>query len=480
METNFSHQTFISPFSWRYGSEEMRSIWSEHRKRTLLRRVWIALAKAQCKAGLVSQAQVDDLYAHKDDIDIPRSLEIEKTIRHDLMAEIKTYAEQCPIGGSIIHLGATSMDALDNMDVIRQKEALAIILKHVKAVAESFIEKIVAFSDTPCMAFTHIQPAEITTVGYRLAQTAQDLLQDITNLTTIYSSLRGKGMKGAVGSSASYTVLLQGSGMDAREMERLVMDELDLGAFEAATQVYPRKQDWQLGAALAGLAQTLYKFAIDVRLLQSPAIGEWSEPFGEKQVGSSAMPFKRNPIESEKIDSLCRFVVSQCDVLWQNAAHSFLERTLDDSANRRVVLPEMFMAIEEALMCTSHIVSQMRIHRAQIERNLKTWGVFASSERLLMELGRNGADRQHMHEVIRQHSLIAWEAVQQGKENPLIEMLSHDTEILEYLNVHQILLSMYTEDYVGDAPQRARHVSQMLQESIKHIPSTIPQNNLRR
>ncbi|MFA6864449.1 MAG: lyase family protein, partial [Sphaerochaetaceae bacterium] len=205
--TSFTHETYLSPFTWRYGTDEMKSIYSEKHKRTLLRKVWIALATAQMEAGLVSEEQVKELIAHKDDIDIDRATEIENEIHHDLMAEIKTYAEQCPNGGSIIHLGATSMDVLDNMDAIRLKEALDITIHKSKELLSLFVDKMSEYKDLPCMAFTHIQPAEPTTVGYRFAQTAQDLIDDIKDLENVRDNIRGKGMKGAVGTAASYTEL---------------------------------------------------------------------------------------------------------------------------------------------------------------------------------------------------------------------------------------------------------------------------------
>ncbi|MHC1691410.1 MAG: adenylosuccinate lyase [Sphaerochaetaceae bacterium] len=466
MSDQFTHDTFISPFTWRYGSEEMRSLWSESHKRRTLRKVWIALAKAQLCAGLVSPQQVDDLIAHQEQIDIARASEIEEQIHHDLMAEIRTYAEQCPVGGSIIHLGATSMDVLDNMDVIRQKESLDLVIGRLKTFAQALCVKMETFADTPCMAFTHIQPAEPTTIGYRIAQTAQDILDDLEQLQTLRAGLKGKGMKGAVGTSASYATLLEGTGLTPMHMEHLVMEDLGIVPFMACTQVYPRKQDWRLGTALAGLCCTLYKFAIDFRLLQSPTIGEWSEPFGSQQVGSSAMPFKRNPINAEKIDSLCRFVSVQSDILWQNAANTLLERTLDDSANRRVVLPEMFLATEEALLTAIKLVEGMRIHTAAVQRNLAAYGLFASSERLLMELGKRGADRQHMHEVIRNHSLAAWEEVQQGRPNPLASSLSQDPEVTAYIAQQEVVKLLDANGYIGDAPARTRMVKDMLSKAI--------------
>ena len=453
---DFGFDTFISPLTWRYGSSEMKEIWSERNKRLLLRRVWVALATAQNKAGLVSDAQLADLRAHAQDVDIQRALEIEAEIKHDLMAEIKTYAEQCNVGGGIIHLGATSMDVLDNADALRLREAVALILGKTKALRNTFADQAMKYKDEPCMAFTHIQSAEVTTVGYRLALVAQDLDADIRELEGL--QIRGKGMKGAVGTRASYKCLLEGSGMTSEQMDKAVMDELGLVAFDGATQVYPRSQDLRIMHVLDSLSCTLAKFALDFRMLQSTAIGEWSEPFGKSQVGSSAMPFKRNPINCEKMDSLCRYVHSLVPNAWDNASLSILERTLDDSANRRLFLPQAFLALDEVLMTAQKAVSGMNVHIAAIRRNLESYGVFAATERLLMELGRRGADRQQMHEVIREQSLKAWAEVQEGKSNPLKELLAADKSILKYMGSDEVARCLDASDYYGDAPQMVLNI----------------------
>ncbi len=463
---SYGHDTFISPFTWRYGSEQMRSIWSETHKRTLLRSFWVALARAEMKAGIVTDEQVKDLESKRDAIDIDRASEIEAEIHHDLMAEIKTFAEQCPVGGSVIHLGATSMDALDNMDAIRLAEAMDLIIgktKELLMIIERLIEE---KADTPCMAFTHIQPAEPTTIGYRLAQYGQDILMDLEYLQQVRRQLRGKGLKGAVGTSASYTELLKGTGLSARELETFVMEELGIEPFTAATQVYPRKQDWIISNAIAGLAGSLYKMAFDLRLLQSPPIGEWAEPFGSKQVGSSAMPFKRNPIRSEKIDSLARFIAHLPNTLWHNAAHTLLERTLDDSANRREVFPAAFLSLDEILKTALHVVKGIQFRDVAIERNLSVYGAFAATERLLMELGRRGADRQEMHEVIREHSLTAWDDLQRGNEIKLSATLTTDPRVVEFISTQDALALLDASAYVGDAPSRALEVAQQIKLAL--------------
>jgi adenylosuccinate lyase len=462
--SSFSQETFLSPFTWRYGSSDMRQLWSEIYRRTLWRRIWVALATAQAEIGLVTAEQVDDLRAHQRAIDLERAQAIEAELRHDVMAEIRAYAEQCPVGGGIIHLGATSMDILDNADALRLRDAVSLIRERLHTVLDSFAQQIENWADVPVMGFTHLQPAEPTTLGYRLAQYAQDLLSDWADLNRLV--IRGKGIKGAVGTAASYTALLEDSAASAADLEARVMQLLDLQAFDVATQTYPRKQDWQIGTVLAGIAGSLYKFAFDLRLLQSPPVGEWSEPFGSKQVGSSAMPFKRNPISAENINSLGRWIVAQVPVLWDNAAHSLLERTLDDSANRRVVLPEMFLALDEMLKTAARLIEGLHIDRAAIDRNMAIYGPFAATERLLMAAARAGADRQAMHECLRERSLHAWQAVRAGQSNPLAEALAADPFVRLYVEADRVHEIMAGGSYVGNAPEKARDMVSTIRAAL--------------
>ncbi|MCB9160273.1 MAG: adenylosuccinate lyase [Caldilineaceae bacterium] len=462
----FDHETYLSPLTWRYGSEEMRRVWSEAEKRRLLRRFWVALAQAQHEAGLVTAAQVADLRAHQDDIDIARATEIEREIRHDLMAEIKTYAEQCPEGGAIIHMGATSMDVLDNVDALRLRAGLNLLIDKLAALLAALAARVVDEAETPAIAFTHIQPAEPTTIGYRLAQYAQDLLMDLEELRRVRDGVRGKGLKGAVGTSASYTQLLDEAGWTARDLEARVMASLGLEAFEAATQTYPRKQDWLVLNGLAGLCGSLHKFAFDLRILQSPPFGEWSEPFGAKQVGSSAMPFKRNPIVAENIDSLTRLVAALPRVAWDNAALSLLERTLDDSANRRLFLPEAFLLTDEVLTRAARLVEGMRFWPGPIARNLRDYGIFAATERVLMAAVRAGGDRQELHEVIREQSLVAWAALQDGKPNPLADLLAADPRITQWVPAAELPGLLDATHHVGDAAARARNVAAAVEHAL--------------
>jgi adenylosuccinate lyase len=350
---------------------------------------------------------------------------------------------------------------------------MGLILERLKTLLLALAAKIEHWADTPCMAFTHIQPAEPTTLGYRFAQYAQDLLIDLEQLQHVTAGIRGKGFRGATGTSASFSELLQGSPnhidearLTPADLEAIVMAKLGLQAFDVSTQTYPRKQDWLVVNSLSGLACSLHKLAFDIRLLQSPLIGEWSEPFGAKQVGSSAMPFKRNPINAENIDSLARLVAVLPRIAWDNAAHSLLERTLDDKANRRIFLPQAFLATDEILRRATWIVDGLVIYEDVVRKNLEQFGTFAATERMLMAAVRAGADRQVMHEIIRQHSMTAWEVVRSGGSNPLAELLINDVRIADYLAPEELRALLSAAAYVGDAPHRAREMARLVREAV--------------
>ena len=442
----------------------MRAVWSETHKRRLMRRMWLALATAQHEAGLVTDDQLADLQNHVTNVDIGRSHEIEQETRHDVMAEIRAYAEQCPIGGGVIHLGATSADITDNVDVLRMREAAVLVAQALKSLLHHLAEKIEATAGIPTMAFTHIQPAEPTTVGYRLAVYAQDLLEDLHSLQSLIANLRGKGWKGAVGTQASYAELLRDSKMTPQTMEAMAMAKLELPYFPIATQTYTRQQDLRVQQVLAGLAASLHKFALDFRVLQSPASGEWAEPFGQKQVGSSAMPFKRNPINTENICSLARYVAGLPAIAWDNASQAILERSLDDSANRRLFQAESFLATEEMVRRMDRVVQGMVIDEGAIARNMAMFGPFAATERVLMALVKAGGSRQDGHEWIRQASLQAWTAVQQNQPNPLTDLLTADERITHYLSPDEVRSLMVAEAHVGTAIDRALALAQQIRQ----------------
>lgn len=458
------YETYLSPFTWRYGSQPMRQVWSENHKRRTWRKLWVALAETQAEFGLVRAEQLDDLRTHQEQVDVARALEIEAEIHHDLMAELKAYAEQAAIGGGVLHLGATSMDIEDNADVLRVRQSLDLVLQKLADLLRQFADSIQQYAALPLMAFTHLQPAEPSTLGYRLSLYAQDLLVDWQALQEVRQNLRGKGFRGAVGTGAAYAELIGLENLP--RFESSLSQRLELPFFQITSQVYPRKQDYQVIGALAGLGGSLYKMAFDFRFLQSPPVGELSEPFGKKQVGSSAMPFKRNPINAEKIDSLGRALAQLPRLAWDDAAHSLLERTLDDSANRRSLLPEAFLLSDELLITASRIIKGLVVHKTAIQRNFETYGPFAAVERVLMALGKAGADRQQMHELLREHALAAWSAVQAGGPNPLKELVMQDGELLRFLDAGRLQELMDASGHLGDAPARARSFAQAIHAAL--------------
>jgi len=455
---------YQSPFSWRYGSLEMREIWGLHKTRLLWREVWVCLAEIQSEYQLVSSDQVDELRSRVKDVDLDRSLKIEEEINHDLMAELQVFAEQCPSAGGILHLGATSMDIKDNALVLQIKEALHLIQGELKGLLEVISSLIERWSGLPLIGYTHLQPAEPTTLGYRFAQSAQDLLIYYRLISSFEREIKSKGFCGAVGTSASFGALIGEHNLG--EFQEKLAKKMGLNFFDVVSQTYPRIQDYQLLNHLAGLGAVLYKMAFDLRILQSPPFAELAEPFGETQVGSSAMPYKQNPIRAEKINSLGRYLAQLPRTAWDNAAHSLLERTLDDSANRRVILPESFLITEEMLRVSREILSGLQVFESGIKQNLIDFGPFAGTEKLLMMLCKAGGDRQQMHQMLRKHALKAWSAVRQGLSNPLKDLISADPDLLEYASKEEILQALEAEAYLGDAEKRAGQLAAVIKKEI--------------
>jgi adenylosuccinate lyase len=457
---------YASPFSWRYGRPELRALFSERKRRLLWRAVWIALAESQLRSGLVTQAELDDLRAHGEDIDLAAALAIEHEIGHDLMAEIRVYASQATIGGGKLHLGATSMDIEDTVETFRLHAGTRAILSSLDALLGAFAAQIEKYADLVCMGYTHLQPAEPTTLGYRLAVYAQDLLIDRASLAFALTQLTAKGIRGAVGTSASYTRLLEGTGRTPGDQEADVLGHFALEARDVATQTYPRKLDYLLLAQLAGVGASLSKFAADVRIQSSPGFGEMFEPFGAKQVGSSAMPFKRNPVMSERIGSLARLLPAYADVAWQNAATNFLERTLDDSANRRTILPEAILCTDEIVRLAVRVIEGLRIDERRIAENLRTYGPFSGTEAVLMEAARAGADRQDAHEAIRENAMTAYAALGRGETNPLARLLADDDRIVSFVDPAEVRSQLDPTGHVGDAAVRARRLAKRIRETV--------------
>lgn len=462
-----NYSTYLSAFSWRYSSDEMRQIFSEENKFKLWRSIWVALAKAQHAAGLVSKEELADLKKFQNDVNIERIREIEKETKHDVVAAIREYAEKAKVGGGKIHLGATSMDVVDNADSLRIKQALHLTEQKLLTDLKLLSKLIEEYADYPCLGYTHLQAAEPTTVGYRLAFYAKDLLTDLKFLRFVRDNFQAKGIKGAVGSSASFSELLEGSKIDTFKLEKMVMDDLGLSAAVVSSQVYSRKFDYLVLSVLASVSSSLAKFSSDLRILQSPGFGEWSEPFEQKQVGSSAMPFKKNPRLAEKLCSLARFIASLPQIALENATLSHLERTLDDSANKRVIIAESFLATDEVLMVAEKILKGLQINTQRIDYNLEQFAPFAATESILLEAVKNGANRQEMHETIRQIALKAWNRIQKGKSNPMKVLLCSNKQLSRFVKVNTIVRSIKDAKHIGDAPERARLLVKKIKEETR-------------
>lgn len=461
---NFSFDTYLSPLTWRYGSDDMRKIFSEKHKYELWRKIWVALAEAQHEAGLVTKEELKDLKKEENNIDIEKIFELEKDTKHDVVAAIKEFAGKTKIGGGKIHLGATSMDIVDNADMIRNLEALDIVEKKVTTILKLLAEKIEEYVDFPCLGYTHLQPAEPTTVGYRLAFYAQDLLTAFEFIQFVKKTIKGKGMKGAVGTAASYHELLRFNKTTTDQLESKVMKSLGIDSVLISGQVYPRLFDLMVLNCLVMVTSALAKFAGDLRILQSPLYGEWSEPFGKKQVGSSAMPFKKNPISSENICSLARYVATLPQVMSENASLSYLERTLDDSANKRIVVAEAFLTTDQILITAEKIMTGLVINKERISFNLNQYASFAASESIILEAVKKGANRQEMHEALRIISMIAWGDIQNGKKNPMFDLLADDKLIKRYFNKEQLEKLMKVENHIGNAPERAKKLIKLIKQ----------------
>ena len=465
-KTTVDFSSYQSPFTWRYSSSQMRQIFSEEYKFSTWRQIWVALAEAQYKLGLVSKKEYLDLKKNQSNLDINRILEIEKDTKHDVVAAIKEFAEKSKVGGGKIHLGATSMDVNDNAESYRINQALQLIETKIKNILKLFSQKINQYIDTPCIGYTHLQPAEPTTIGYRFALYAQDLLIDFNFLQFVKSQFKAKGFKGAVGTSASYDELFNHNHSDTQKMEDLVMESLNLKAFLITSQTSTRKIDYLVLSLLSSVASTLAKFSGDLRLLQSPNNGEWQEPFSSSQVGSSAMPFKKNPISSEKICSLARYISTLPQVALENSTLSYLERTLDDSANRRIIISESFLALDEILATAEKNISGLIINNAKVKKNFDNFAPFAATESIIIETVKKGANRQEMHEVLRQLSLTAWDEIQKGEANPLQQFILNEPKIQKYLSTQEITKLFNLNSHLGTATIRSQKLIKLIDQSL--------------
>ncbi len=444
---------YQSPLSQRYASKEMKEIFSNDKKFRTWRRLWIALAQAEQELGLdITDEQIDELIAHKDDINYEVAQEREKIVRHDVMSHVYAYGQQCPGAKGIIHLGATSCYVGDNTDLIVMHEALELVKKKIVNVLAELKKFALEYKDMPCLAFTHFQPAQPTTVGKRAALWAHDLMMDYEEIEYLLEHKKLLGQKGTTGTQASFMELFSGDTDKVKEIDRIICEKLGYDAyFPVSGQTYSRKYDTRVLHALAGIAQSAHKFSNDIRLLQH--MKEIEEPFEKGQIGSSAMAYKRNPMRSERMASLANYVI--CDTLNPalTASTQWFERTLDDSANKRISIPEAFLATDGILDLYLNITDGLVVYPKVIEADLLRELPFMATENIMMDAVKAGGDRQELHEAIRVHSMEAGRHVkEEGKPNDLIDLIAADPKF--GMTKEQIMEVMDPKNFVGRAPQQ--------------------------
>ena len=417
---------YRSPLGSRYASPAMQTLFGEPHRIALWRRLWLALAEAERELGVpIPEAALEEMRAHLDDADLAAAAAYERRFRHDVMAHIHAFGEQAPAARPYLHLGATSCFVTDNSDLIIQRDGLRLILGRLVAVLDALRGFAERHAATPCLAYTHFQPAQLTTVGKRATLWMQDFALDVEEIAHRLETLRFRGCKGTTGTQASFLELLHGDHDAVRELDRRVTTRMGFARpFPVTGQTYPRKADSAVLDALSGVAQSAAKMANDIRLLQHE--GELLEPFESEQIGSSAMAYKRNPMRSERINALARFVISLQPNGANTASAQWLERTLDDSANRRLAIPEAFLATDAILILVTNIAAGIEVRDSVIRRNVNVQMPFMATERWLMLGVRAGGDRQALHEVVRRHSLAVAESVSNGGANDLMERLGAD------------------------------------------------------
>ena len=450
-----------NPLHERYASAEMATVFSERNRYGQWRRIWIALAEAQMELGLpIKPEQIAALRQVAGDTDFARVAEIERETRHDVVAHLRHFAEQAPGAGGILHLGATSAFVTDNTDVLLLREALQIVEIRLVTVISELVAFAARTASIPTLAYTHLQPAQLTTVGKRASLWLQDFLNDLEEIRHRLERLRCRGAKGTTGTQASYLELFGGDHDKVVELDRLLSEKLGFTRrFPITGQTYPRKQDSQILAALAGTAESAHKFGTDLRLLQG--LGELAEGFGKKQVGSSAMPYKRNPIRSERMCALARRLITDSLNGPLTAATNWLERSLDDSANRRLVLPDAFLTADAVLTVAAHVAHGLTVGEEAIRARVRRELPFMVVENLMMDATAGGGDRQVLHERLRELSLEAHAAVSRGEENPLLDLLAADPDF--DLGVDE-LRAIEPEQLTGRA---ARQVEEFLRDHVE-------------
>ena len=465
---------YTSPLSTRYASKEMQYLFSDNNKFRTWRKLWIALARAERRLGLnVTQEQIDQLEAHAEDINYDVAEAREKLVRHDVMSHVYAYGQQCPDAEAIIHLGATSCYVGDNTDILILRDAARLTLRKCAQALRNLAAFAEQYKSLPCLAYTHLQPAQLTTVGKRATLWMNELVMDMENLEFQASQLRLRGAKGTTGTQASFMELFEGDEEKVKALERLVAEQMGFEKCVAVSgQTYSRKTDAYMLAALSGVAQSACKFANDLRILQS--FEEMEEPFEKNQIGSSAMPYKRNPMRSERICALARYVIQDGVNPAMTAATQWFERTLDDSANKRIAVAEAFLAVDAILEIYINVTAGLVVYDRVVRRRVMEKLPFMATENIMMEAVKRGGNRQELHEALREHSHAAARKVKlEGGANDLIDRIVADP--LFSLSREEIDAQMAPEKYVGRAPSQ---VTEFLREEVAPLLERYPDESI--
>ena len=451
MERN--RDSYTSPLSTRYASREMQYLFSDNNKFRTWRKLWIALAKAERQLGLhITQEQIRQLEAHADDVNYDVAEAREKLVRHDVMSHVYAYGQQCPDAEAIIHLGATSCYVGDNTDLLILRDASNLVLRKCAQVLRNLSAFARQYKDLPCLAYTHLQPAQLTTVGKRAALWMNELVMDMENLEFQVGQLRLRGAKGTTGTQASFMELFEGDEEKVKELEHLVAEQMGFAKCVAVSgQTYSRKVDTRVANVLAGIAASAHKMSNDIRLLQH--LKEVEEPFEKSQIGSSAMAYKRNPMRSERIASLARYVMIDALNPAITSATQWFERTLDDSANKRLSIPEGFLAVDGILDLCLNVVDGLVVYPKVIEKHMMSELPFMATENIMMDAVKMGGNRQELHERIRELSMEAGKNVKvEGKENNLLELIAADSAFP--MKLEDLQKTMEPSRYVGRSKEQ--------------------------
>ena len=452
--TDNKYNIYANPLIDRYCSKDMSYIFSPQYKFSTWRRLWVALAESEKELGLnITDEQINELKANINNINFEEARQIEKEVRHDVMSHVKAYGLQCDSAKGIIHLGATSAYVGDNTDVVQMNEALKLIRIKLVNLISNLKDFAIKYKDIPTLGFTHFQAAQLTTVGKRSCLWAQDLIIDLEDINFRIDNMKLRGVKGTTGTQASFLSLFENDHEKVKQLDKLVCEKMGYKASYAVSgQTYTRKLDYQVLSVLSSIAQSMHKMTNDIRLLQS--LKELEEPFGKNQIGSSAMAYKRNPMRSERIASLSKFVIAESLSPALVQATQWLERSLDDSANKRLAVPQAFMAVDAILEIGINVTDGLVVYENIINKHINEELPFMATETILMEAVKRGGDRQELHEVIREYSMQAAKRVkQEGKDNNLLELILEDCDTFK-MSREEILDIMDPKNFIGRAPEQ--------------------------